>query len=158
MKGVHGGRRRDVHGANGSGYVLDDSWTVRLRVVNILAILDAVPAKPVITGTDTLEMVAALSNSTHAARMHCLACTTLLNFAVNIPIHQFYVPLLNYITQPRLVEVLWFILNWDTLARRVHVKPKQEHRQSYDEPMKQTTRRIIHHWLPKECNTLRADF
>ena len=41
----------DVHGENGSGYVLEASWTVRLRVVNILAILAAaLPAKPASRG------------------------------------------------------------------------------------------------------------
>lgn len=52
-----------------SGYVLDVSWTVRFREVNILAILAMVPAKPAIGGdtcTQALDMVAVRATRGHS--------------------------------------------------------------------------------------------
>ena len=67
MRGQTGaGRARGRVCRGCSGYVLDVSWTVRFREVNILAILAMVPAKPAIGGdtcTQALDMVAVRATS-----------------------------------------------------------------------------------------------
>ena len=75
-----------------SGYVLDVSWTVRFRELNILAILAMVPAKPAIEGdmcTQALDMVAVGATRSHSP-LHAvgLARISIATMLFQVPLPQ----------------------------------------------------------------------